>query len=76
LVGGGDPGGTPALLGPFSLATLFADRQKAWISNAVRLVAWYDEPHPTFCDALALVRKELWAQEATFCESLRETDTG
>jgi hypothetical protein len=45
------------------------------MSNAVRRAAWYDKPPPTFRDALALVRKELWAQEATFCESLRETDT-
>jgi hypothetical protein len=45
------------------------------MSNAVRRAAWYDKPPPTFCDALALVRKELWAQEPTFCESLRETDT-
>ena len=32
--------------------------------------------HPTFADALALVRKELWAQEEqTFCGSPSETDT-
>ncbi len=65
----------PALLGLFSLVTLFADCRKARMSNAVRRAAWYDKPHPTFSDALALVRKELWAQEETFCESLRETDT-
>jgi hypothetical protein len=66
----------PALLGLFSLVTLFADCRKARMSNAVRRAAWYEKPHPTFSDALALVRKELWAQEeATFCESLRETDT-
>jgi hypothetical protein len=65
----------PALLGLFSLVTLFADCRKARMSNAVRRAAWYEKPHPTFSDALALVRKELWAQEETFCESLRETDT-
>jgi hypothetical protein len=65
----------PALLGLFSLVALFADRQKARMSNAVRRAAWYDKPYPTFSDALALVRKELWAQEATFCGSPRETDT-
>jgi hypothetical protein len=36
---------------------------------------WYRKSYPTFSDALALVRKELWAQEATFCGSLREADT-
>ncbi len=55
--------------------TLFAHRRKARISNAVRRAAWYDKPYPTFSDALALVRKELWAQEATFCGSPRHTDT-
>ena len=65
----------PALLGLFSLVALFADRQKGrMMSNAVRQAAWYEKPHPTFSDALALVRKELWAQEATFCGSLREPD--
>jgi hypothetical protein len=67
--------GAPALLGLFSLVTLFAGRQKARRSNTVRRAACYDKPHPTFCDALVLVRKELWAQEANFCESLRETNT-
>jgi hypothetical protein len=33
------------------------------------------ESHPTFSDALALVRKELWTQEETFWESLQEFDT-
>ena len=64
----------PALLGLFSLVALFADRQKGRMSNAVRRAAWYEKPHPTFCDALALVRKGLWAQEASFCGSAWETD--
>jgi DDE superfamily endonuclease len=64
----------PALLGLFSLVALFVDQQKGRMSNAVRRAAWYDKPHPTFSDALALVRKGLWAQEATFCGSARETD--
>jgi hypothetical protein len=64
----------PALLGLFSLVALFADQQKERMSNAVRRAAWYEKPHPTFCDALALVRKGLWAQEASFCGSAWETD--
>jgi hypothetical protein len=43
---------------------------------AVRRTAWYDKRHPTFSDALALVRRELWAQqETTFRGSARENDT-
>lgn len=64
----------PALLGLFSLVALFADQQKERMSNSVRRAAWYEKPHPTFCDALALVCKGLWAQEASFCGSAWETD--
>lgn len=66
----------PALLGLFSLVTLFAHRHMAKGAHAVRRTAWYDKRHPTFSDALAVVRKELWAQqEVTFCLSARESDT-
>ena len=66
----------PALLGLFSLVTLFAHQYMANKSaNPVRGAAWYEKQRPTFSDALALVRKELWAREATFCRSLAETDT-
>lgn len=45
-------------------------------SAPVRRCAWYDKPHPTFSDVLALVRKELWAKEqATFRGSPQETET-
>jgi hypothetical protein len=37
-------------------------------------VAWYRKSHPTFADALALVRKELWAS-MTFRGSPEDTDT-
>jgi DDE superfamily endonuclease len=55
---------TPALLGLFSLVTLFAHRRMRQAAGAFRRQAgWYHKAHPTFADALALVRKELWAQE-------------
>jgi hypothetical protein len=65
---------TPALLGLFSLVTLFAHQRTTRSMQPVRQAAWYRKPHPTFSDALALVRKELWAH-ATFRRSLREPDT-
>jgi hypothetical protein len=65
----------PALLGLFSLVALIAHRQRGQIPNAVRRVAWYDKRHPTFSDALALVRKELWAQEMSFCGSAQEVES-
>jgi hypothetical protein len=67
---------TPALLGLFSIVTLFADRQKqgARLTDVVRRAAWYDKRLPTFSDVLALVRKDLWAEEI-FRGSHSETDT-
>jgi hypothetical protein len=65
---------TPALLGLFSLIALLVDRQMRRAVGVVRQAAWYHKRDPTFADALALVRKELWAHE-TFCGSPSETDT-
>jgi hypothetical protein len=66
----------PALLGLFSLVTLFAHRYMAKGADIVRRTAWYRKPRPTFSDALAQVRRQLWAREeqATFRGSPREVD--
>jgi DDE superfamily endonuclease len=67
---------TPALLALFSLVTLFVHRQMVQAAGALRQAAWYHKRHPTFADALAMVRKELWVQEErTFCGSPAQTDT-
>src|SRR5215210_5386427 len=68
---------TPALMGLFSLVTLIAHGRMVQASGVFRRQAgWYHKAHPTFADALALVRKELWAQqEQTFYGSAAETDT-
>jgi hypothetical protein len=65
---------TPALLGLFSIVTLLAHRRMTRSVQAVRQASWYRKSRPTFSDALALVRKELWAH-ATFRGSPAETDT-
>jgi hypothetical protein len=65
---------TPALLGLFSLVTLFAHQRMMQSIEAVRRASWYRKSRPTFSDALALVRKELWTQ-ATFRRSIADTDT-
>ena len=65
---------TPALLGLFSLITLFAHGRMAQATGAFRQTAWYHKSYPTFADALALVRKELWAG-ATFCGLPAQSDT-
>jgi DDE superfamily endonuclease len=69
---------TPALLGLFSVLTLFAHgrmrQEAAGVFRQARQAAWYHKTHPTFADALALVRKELWVQE-TFRVSPADTET-
>jgi hypothetical protein len=66
----------PAMLGLFSVVVLFAHRMMAdQPTEIVRRAAWYDKTHPTFSDAVALVRKELWMwEEETFYGSPREDD--
>ena len=51
---------TPALLGLFSLVTLWATQLEAAQRLLPECVRWYPKHAPTFSDALALVRRELW----------------
>ena len=47
-------------------------------TGAFRQAAWYHKSYPSFADALALVRKELWVQEEeeeTFYGSPTDTET-
>ncbi len=51
---------TPALFGLFSLITVLAHRLAQRGQVLARETAWYTKPRPTFSDALAAVRLELW----------------
>jgi len=64
---------TPALLGLFSFVTLLAHDQITAGACPVRQAAWYPTHDPTFSDALALVRRSLWAK-TTFCMSPPEVN--
>jgi len=66
---------TPALLGLFSFVTLLAHDQIAAgaCPVPVRQAAWYPKQAPTFTDALALVRRSLWAK-TTLCMSPSDED--
>ena len=64
---------TPALLGLFSLVTLWAHPHMGPTGDIVRQAAWYHKPLPTFSDALALARRELWAH-TSFRLSARDPD--
>jgi hypothetical protein len=65
---------TPALLGLFSLVALLAHGRMRQAAGAFLGRRPGTKTHPTFADSLALVRKELWAQE-TFYVLPADTET-
>jgi hypothetical protein len=64
---------TPALLSLYSIITLTAELLIAKGTVCVRSTAWYGKTRPTFADAIALVRRQLW-DHIHFSTSLQETD--
>ena len=67
---------TPVLLGLFSLITLWATALAAADHGRIRshATAWYQKKEPTFSDAIAAVRRVLWAPP-DFSRSRILTDT-
>jgi len=64
---------TPALLSLYSIITLTAHLLIEKGATCVRNTAWYRKTRPTFSDAIALVRRQLW-DHIHFSTSLQETD--
>jgi hypothetical protein len=64
---------TPVLLGLYSLVTLWADELRKSRKLLPLIAAWYGKERITFSDALASVRRALWA-EASLCTSPRQRD--
>jgi hypothetical protein len=62
---------TPALLGLFSLVTLWAHDLDTDPLFQPRTAAWYAKPHRTFSDAIAAARREIWTHHI-FCTSRRD----
>jgi hypothetical protein len=54
---------TPALLALFALVTLIGHQHAKRRKLPIRQAAWYHKTEPTFSDALALVRKQIWQHE-------------
>ncbi len=54
---------TPALLGLFSRVTLLAHQHAQRRKLPIRQTARYHKAQPTFSDALALVRSQIWQHE-------------
>ena len=64
---------TPALLSLYSIITLTAHLLIEKGATCVRSTAWYGKTRPTFSDAIALVRRQLW-DHIHFSTSQQETD--
>ena len=54
---------TPVLMGLFSMVTLWTHELQRQQGIEAQRSAWYQKPNPTFSDALALVREQLWAKQ-------------
>ena len=65
---------TPILLGLFSWTTLAAHALQEHHPMTQRRAAWYDKPSPTFVDAIALARRQLWLASEGFSLSAANTD--
>jgi hypothetical protein len=57
---------TPVLLGLFSIVTLWAHDLSKSRKLTPRASAWYPKAVLTFSDAIAAVRREIWAHQITF----------
>jgi hypothetical protein len=64
---------TPTLLALFSIVTLMASRLAADNQLPILGSSWYQKPRPTFSDALAAVRRHLWAHP-DFFTSISQTN--
>ena len=64
---------TPALLSLYSIITLTAQQLIEKGATCMRSTAWYGKTRPTFSDAIALVRRQLW-EHIHFSMSQQETD--
>jgi hypothetical protein len=65
---------TPALLGLFSLICLWVHDLQAARAFAPRAAAWYPKAHPTFSDAIAAIRREIWRHQDS-CTSRTGAET-
>jgi hypothetical protein len=57
---------TPILLGLFSIVTLWAHDLSKSRKLKPRTAAWYPKAVLTFSDAIAAVRREIWAHQISF----------
>lgn len=54
---------TPVLMGMFSMVTLWANKLQQQQGIKAKQSAWYLKKQPTFSDAIALVRQQVWQDQ-------------
>lgn len=64
---------TPALMALYSIVTLTSEALMKREAKVVRTAAWYAKTEPTFSDAIAMVRRQLWSH-CYFSTSEQKTD--
>ena len=57
---------TPVLLGLFSIITLWAHDLSGSKTLQPKTAAWYQKTVPTFSDAIAAIRREIWRHQISF----------
>lgn len=57
---------TPLLMGLFSLTTLLAHRLNQQNKLTLNQSSWYQKEQPTFSDAIASVRYQIWSKQKLF----------
>ena len=62
---------TPCLLALFSIVALLADRLPDRKRRQAAATAWYAKAQPTFSDALAAVRREIWREQGLATSTCR-----
>lgn len=64
---------TPSLMALFSITTLWAHKlQQAGVPIGVAPTIWYHKTRPTFADALAAVRTQLWRQSYFYTSAIKQ----
>jgi hypothetical protein len=64
---------TPVLMGLLSIVTLWAHQLQKQKGMKAQTSAWYQKEYPTFSDAIALVRQQIW-QSQKFLTSSHPTE--
>jgi hypothetical protein len=63
---------TPVLMGLFSLTTLLAHQLNQQNLLTVNQSAWYQKEQPTFSDAIASVRYQIWQKQKLFTSLFKD----